>query len=204
MNFSSDKKIDKNIWEKFIKGDKNAFSFLYRESINDLYSFGMSITFNPELVKDAIQEVFIVLYEKRENLKLSGNLDIYLFKSLRNKIIEQIRTDKRKQEVDNELSIKNQKVYLSEVSFDFDISEERQNRIKAITKSINSLSIRQKEAIYLKYTEGLNYEEISEVLEIDIASARTLVYRGIKKIKKIIFHSTIILFLLTKVIHKPN
>ena len=70
------------------------------------------------------------------------------------------------------------------MNFDFDISEERQNRIKVITKSMNSLSIRQKEAIYLKYTEGLSYQEISEVLEIDIASVRTLVYRGIKRIKR--------------------
>ena len=54
---------------------------------------------------------------------------------------------------------------------------------KIISSAISNLPNRQSEIIYLKYTEGLNYDEIARLLEIDIASARTLLYRSLKTIK---------------------
>ena len=77
-------------------------------------------------------------------------------------------------------------------------SEEEQRRKRILDRAIGSLSIRQHEILFLKYTEGLDYEAIAEVLGIDVASARTLIYRALKKIKAEIKDTALLLlFFLT-------
>jgi RNA polymerase sigma factor (sigma-70 family) len=55
-----------------------------------------------------------------------------------------------------------------------------------INGALSQLSSRQKEAIFLKYNFGLDYEEVSKVLNINYQSARNLIHRGISRIRKVI------------------
>jgi RNA polymerase sigma factor (sigma-70 family) len=73
-------------------------------------------------------------------------------------------------------------------------SEEEKNIKKILSSSIAKLPNRQKEIIYLKYTEGFNYDEIAELLNIDKASARTLLYRSLKTIKEQLANKVLLLF----------
>ena len=67
---------------------------------------------------------------------------------------------------------------------------------------MESLSDRQREAIYLKYTNDFSYEEIAEILNIDVASSRTLIYRSIKKIRELLGRNAIVFLLFVKSIHQ--
>ena len=63
-------------------------------------------------------------------------------------------------------------------------SEEEQSRLVIMKAALSRLSDYQREALFLKYSQGLEYEKIAELLEIDISSARTLIYRSLKKVKQ--------------------
>lgn len=65
------------------------------------------------------------------------------------------------------------------------IGEEEKSDIKATIESLlNSLTDRQREAIYLRYMQNLDYEEIAELLDMSPGSVRKLVYRAIMSLRK--------------------
>ena len=56
-------------WKQFIeKGDETSFSTLYNRYVDDLFSYGMSLGFQKETCKDAIQDTFYKLYISRAKL----------------------------------------------------------------------------------------------------------------------------------------
>ena len=184
------------LWEKFIKGDDNALSSLYSIYVHQLYSYGLKICGDDHLVKDCIQEVFIHLIDKRKTLKASDSTSVYLFKSLRNKLLEELRSKNRRSRITNSISFETDKHDISIEQIKVQ-SEEKERRSMIIAKALDRLSDYQIEAVFLKYSQGFDYEKIGEMLGIDVASARTLIYRSLKKIKESIsMSSKIFLFFL--------
>lgn len=170
------------LWIRFKNGNDQALSLIFDLYVNKLFSYGLKVYKDEQLVKDCIQEVFISLIDKRESLLISDKTHLYLFKSLRNKLFEEIRTSRRKKTIEE--SMKHRLYdYGTDAEEIIVRSEEEQSRKRVLDRAIESLSIRQREILFLKYTEGLDYEAIAEVLGIDVASARTLIYRALKKIK---------------------
>lgn len=178
-----------DLWIRFKGGDDDALSKLYNRYVHELFSYGLKIHGDEFLVKDCIQEVFMQLIDKRNKLILTDNTSIYLFKSLRNKLLEEQRSKNRRTDIVKSISFVDASHEMSaEQSIVF--SEEEQLRTKIIDKALNALSDYQKEAIFLKYSQGLEYEKIAELLKIDITSARTLIYRSLKKVKESINSKT--------------
>lgn len=171
------------LWNKFKDGDDNALSNLYSKYVNQLYSYGLKISKDEYIVKDCIQETFLNLVDKRQMLLISEKTYLYLFKSLRNKIIEELRSNTRKKKIEDslifELSSQSQSAEQIIVR-----SEEENFHKSLIDAAMEGLSDHQREAVFLKYAEDLSYDDIANILDIDIASVRTLIYRTLKKIKE--------------------
>lgn len=195
---SLNSKIDRKYWEEFIKGDKAAFSSIYRESMDDLYSYGLSKTSDTDLVEDTIQDVFIKLFKKRHLLKPEKNLEAYLFRSFRNMLIERLRERSRKEDFVYKYSVTDAEEAFENIEDTIIQTEESEKYFKLIEKCMDSLSDRQREAIYLKYTNDFSYEEIANILDIDVASSRTLIYRSIKKIRELLGRNAMVFFLFIK------
>jgi len=167
------------MWDKFRQGDKEAFTCLFDRMSDRLYRYGTKFTLDEELVKDSIQDLFIKLLQNRDNLPQVTNPDFYMFRSLKNMLIDAIQ---QKEKV----------IYFSVEELPFHVKfiyeqDEKNERDEEITekfeKVVSLLSERQKEAIYLKYQHGMSYEEISQLLGINYQSARNLIHRSIERIR---------------------
>lgn len=180
------------LWIKFKDGDNDALSNLYVEFAHELYSYGLKIAKDEYLVKDCIQETFIQLIERRKMLSITASIHIYLFKSLRNRILEELRTKSKKQNIIGQLSERHYEYEQHAEQLIIDL-EVKKNIRDTVSLSIAKLPSRQKEIVYLKYTQGFNYDEIAELLNIDKASARTLLYRSLKSIKDQLSNSVLLL-----------
>jgi RNA polymerase sigma factor (sigma-70 family) len=191
------KEVTRNtLWINFKNGKRDSLSALYQEYADELYSYGMKVFGDDQLVKDCIQEVFIQLIDRRENLIITPTIHSYLFKSLRNKIFEELRSKNRKQEIHLQISLKEN--IIDKYPEQTIIESEESNRVRIlIGKALAKLSDRQREIVYLKYTKGFNYDEIAETLQIDKASARTLLYRTLKTIKDNFGDNSIILMFIS-------
>jgi len=64
--------------------------------------------------------------------------------------------------------------------------QENKDIAQKVSNAMQELSSRQQEIIYLKFSQNMGYEEISEIMDINYQAARNLVYQSIKVLKKII------------------
>lgn len=202
MSDSSDKSID-FLWRSFLNGDDKSFALIYQRYIDGLLSYGHKLSSDRELVSDCIQEVFMDLFLKRKKLGVNiKNLKAYLFVALRNSLIKKL-TKKRKFE-SVEIGDDHDEINFS-IEYNFQdqlIKLENSDEIKEkLSAAVNSLPAKQKEIIYLKFEEELEYLEISEILKISVESARKLLYRALLSLRKVIgptTFQTLFLFLFKK------
>ncbi|NDV93966.1 sigma-70 family RNA polymerase sigma factor [Dysgonomonas sp. 521] len=171
---------DISLIKRFIDGNDADSGILYQNYVNSLYGYGMSLGFSGETCMDAIHDVFCKLYHlKNEDIIKIENVKHYLFQSLKNRLFDIYRKDKYKENITLDLPFK------TDISvIDTMIEEEdRTIMIKKVESLMNCLTDRQKEAIYLRYIQEMNYNEIGLLLRMTPKSARMLVFRGIEKMR---------------------
>lgn len=173
---------ESNYWRKLIQGEQESFQYFYVKYVDDLFSFGMKFLQEEEAVKDAIHDLFLDLYIYRKKLSLEVNVKYYLLFSLKRKLIAN-----KKQSVfklgGNTGTVYFPKEFQHSQEEDY-IDRESHAAFQEVFKvEINALSERQKEAIYLKYSQDLSYEEIASIMGVNVATCRTLIYRAIKQLR---------------------
>ena len=77
-------------WDKMRLGDRDAMLVLYEYYYNDLLSYGVQLSNSIDTAKDAINDVFLHLWEHHTNLKPVKNVKAYLFACVRRKIFHPV------------------------------------------------------------------------------------------------------------------
>jgi hypothetical protein len=78
--FESYNELD--LWKLFLEGDKEAFSVFYRHNYRKLYSYGISLGMDSELIDDIIQELFVKLYTRPQLIKDFSTIQAFLYAAL--------------------------------------------------------------------------------------------------------------------------
>ena len=195
-------KEESNLWKQFTEGDDYAFYSLYDLYADRLYRYGTHFSKDKEFVRDCLHDLFLDLYKYRKKLSETDNVQFYLFRSLR-RIIHKKQTKVISLEYDEMINtIKNSPVFSHE---DFMIAEETENEDrKALNDAMKTLTDRQREGLSLKFEHDHSYIEIAEIMGISVESARTIIYRALKELRKCFegkSHHIQILFFLSRYIH---
>jgi RNA polymerase sigma factor (sigma-70 family) len=177
----------KKIWDAFLEGDDKSFAVFYFLHISRLLAYGKKFEAETEIVNDAIQDVFVDLYENRR--KLSGNIENpigYLMVSLRNNIFKK-KAILRKGST-HTLSHGEVEEFKILYSFQDNLINQEINieTLNKLRRAIQNLTSGQKEVIYLRFEEGLSYQEISRIMEISVESVRKQVFRAISSLRSIL------------------
>jgi RNA polymerase sigma factor (sigma-70 family) len=183
------------VWESFKLGNKEAFAYLYNLHVDPLFRYGTKLCKDEGLVKDSIQEVFLDLYLKREKNKTNPeNLKYYLILALKRSLIKKLKRNRRFVEGDTAGNHGFEPEYSIEKII---IEQEQEQEInRRVVKSLSLLPAKQKETLYLRFNEALEYNEISQILNISIESARKQVYRALKTLRQSFKTDSIIFMLL--------
>lgn len=162
---------------------KEAFAQLYDLYADQLYNYGLRLTNDRELVKDSIQDVFVKLYAKREELFEIQNFRFYLFVSLKNRICDEMRRlvftdDVQVDTLQSEAKGEDvESLYLFHENLRID-----QRKVQFL---LSHLSKRQCQAITLYYVKEKKYEEICKIMDMNYQSVRNLVCRSMNKLRTI-------------------
>ena len=164
------------------EGDKEALSVLFLRYYDFLKHYGLRIAPSPELVEECIQELFIYIFEAYGRLSDVNQVKAYLFRSLRRRMIEKLSRERRQKEAGRELPTLTDIQFSSE---DLRVQEENQRHIQqALALALNELPWRQREAIYLRYFNGLRTKEIAEIMGVANQTILNTLYQALKKIRK--------------------
>lgn len=173
------------VWLRFKDGDKEAFAIFYNKYVDSLYHYAQKFSNDEEMIKDAIQEVFLDLYIKREkNVAGPDNLKYYLLLALKRNLIKKLQSKRR---IDRSIR-SDERQLIPEFNVEYLLIEkEQEDEIRAtLTQALNQLPVKQKEAVYLRFNEALDYPEIAIILGITVESVRKQVYRALKTIRDLL------------------
>jgi RNA polymerase sigma factor (sigma-70 family) len=174
---------DSTLWLSFKKGNDLAFSVLYNKYVHRLYNYGMHTCRNKELVLDCLQELFTVLWDRREKVSDVTCVNYYLFKSFRRLLMNRLTLGKKFL-----ISLNDSDSY----GFDFSPSTEEAlieeewiaERNKKVRNSLNGLTKRQREAIFLKFFNQLSYHEVAAVMDLHVDSVYNLISKSIDVLRR--------------------
>lgn len=178
---SSSTSHDSELWSLLMEGDEAAYSGLFRKYYPHLLNYGKSLTSFHNLVPDCVQEVFIEIWIYRKNLATPSSVKAYLLSGVRKRIARRLERD----------HIFRNKAELTEIEFCMNFTvldnlisdEDTRNQVHLLNKLLNQLPARQKEALYLRYYQGLDITQIGDLMQINTQSASNLLHRGIKQLR---------------------
>lgn len=175
------RRSDQELWLEFKGGSESAFEYIYRKYFNKIYNYGMTVCREESVVKEAIQQLFVDMWQSRMNLGDVSNVYSYLIKSLRNKLIEFIERDKK---FDRHTPPENMEVeFIPSKEALMIENQEGELRSQRVRILINDLSPRQREAIMLIFFENKSYDEAAAILSMSVQAVYTLVWRAISSLK---------------------
>ena len=187
---------DSTLWLSFKKGNDLAFSILYNKYVHKLYNYGMHTCRNKELVLDCLQEMFTVLWDRREKVSDVTCVNYYLFKSYRRLLMNRLTLGKK---FLISLSDRDSHAFDFAPSAEESIIEEEwiTERDRKVRNSLNGLTKRQREAIFLKFFNQLSYHEVAAIMDLHVDSVYNLISKSIDILRKKLKAETVFVFLLS-------
>jgi len=161
-----------NIWlEKLIKGNKNAFDKIFKTYYKKLCVFSLKIVKNYAYAEDVVQNIFINLWEKHNDLKINISLKAYLYRAVYNNSVHFIKKQNLNQQFDESL-----------IEHDYNFNDLLvQNEIETkIYSTIEELPEQCKKIFKMSRFDELKYREIAEKLNISIKTVETQMSRALK------------------------
>jgi RNA polymerase sigma factor (sigma-70 family) len=186
-----------NLWQRSRSGDSVSFCQLADRLYRTLFNYAANFSQDREFVKDIIQELLIHIWEKRQSIEMQY-VTIYFLRSLRNQFLQDFRRNRNTHLV----------LDLDEVAqlSDYHTAETEIERYERDTESsfqirtaVNDLPRRQKEAVFLKYYEGMDNEQIADFMQVNRQSVANLLFKAITTLKSrvAVLAQMIIAFILT-------
>lgn len=188
------KEQEQALWKEMISGNKKSFEYLYKQYFQALISYGFRITKNENLIEDAVQELFISIWNNRTHLSEVKEVKFYLFRSLKNRIVRQLERDifDKSEDIDVYLDFL---ISISEEQKKID-SEQFDANLDTLQRAIAHLPIRQQEVINLKYYHDFTLDEIAKLMDVNKQSVSNLLFRSYATLRNLLKNWIIPIFFL--------
>lgn len=174
---------EKDIWHACLQGDIKAFEKLYKQYYPLLLNYGRKFSSDSDLIRDCIQNLFVKLISKHENLSATVSVKGYLLKAFRHHLYDAFQLKNAHEAmflpcVDDLLSFDVNSLVAGE-------PDEQSENEMLIRSAYKKLSSRQQEILYLYYVTEASHTEISFTLNIHYQSSKNLLHRSLSKLKEL-------------------
>jgi RNA polymerase sigma-70 factor (ECF subfamily) len=170
--------IEEFLLSEFQKGNDQALSYIMDNYHKPLCFYAYSLSNDYDGAKDIVQNIIINLWERRKALPKIKSFKSYLYKSVYNEFLNQIRTSSRMMVFEKEYF-----EALKDFVDDHDESKTKQ-QIALLHNEIEKLSPKCKETFLLCKREGLTYVEIADHLNISIKTVENHMIKAFSILRK--------------------
>ena len=140
---------------------------------NKLFRFALRFLGNEEEAKDVVQEVFIRVWNGRDQMNEVQNWEAWCMRITKNLSLDRIKaiTRKHTQPIEEGYAVRQESLSPLE-------STEMSESMNRINQFIAALPEKQRQVIHLRDVEGYSYNEICEILEIDLNQVKVNLFRA--------------------------
>lgn len=170
----------KSWWKQCLAGDTAVFALIHANLFEGLYNYAYKLLGDDALADDAIQELFIKLWQKRSAIGELEKVKPFFFTALRRQILNQLRDTRAKQQKIDTIPEPDIEFSQEEII----IKKEDDTGLKEkILKVLNTLPERQREVIYLHFFEDMPLAQVAEVMAINYQSVQNLKQRALQNMR---------------------
>lgn len=176
MKLPADKKIQ-TLASGVRESNRQSFNRLFRALYPQLVTFVYQYTHDKDTASDVVQDVFTDLWQMRERIDPAKSIKAFLYKSVKNRALNQIRDYSKKTTF-----LDTKKIYVKQ-----DTGMPNSDNYKQLSEKIDEwitlLPDRQREAFELSRFEGLDHEEIAEVMAVSENTVNNHIVSALKKLR---------------------
>lgn len=168
-----------------LDGDVNAFEMLVREYEKNVYNLALRMVGNSEDAADMSQEAFIKAYNSLNSFRGDSKFSVWLYRIVSNVCLDFIRSRKRKQTVSLSVEDDNGEDVELDIADDTQSPErlmDKQLTRDAVRRGLASLPPGQRQILLLREIQGMSYDEIAEVLNVEAGTVKSRIFRARKKL----------------------
>jgi len=157
------------------------FSAIFRQYEHRLYKLAHALTKSDQVSKDIIQEVFMKLWEHRDQMATILNMEAWLYRLTENKVIDFMRKvaadDRLRRRIWQDLQLILNEAETQLASKEYHI---------VIRKAIDQLPPQRKLIYQLNKEDGMNYQEIADELRISRHTVKNQLFSAVQSIRRFI------------------
>lgn len=180
-----DREIELKLVQRVVSGDTEAFSSLVLAYEKQVFNIALRMVGNREDAEDISQESFIKAYNSLSNFRGDASFSSWLFRIVSNTCLDHLRKIKNRQTLS--LSTENE----DEETEEYDIADdsfspeellEKRLTKESIQRGLEELSEEHRTVLVLREIQGLSYDEIAQMLEIESGTVKSRIARARKKL----------------------
>ncbi len=173
------------IVRKVLQGNVNAFEKLVTEYEKGVYAIALRMTSNPEDASDMTQEAFIKAYNSLQSFRGDSKFSVWLYRIASNVCLDFLRSRNRKPTVS--LSVEDDEgeetqLDVADESQSPELLLERSLTRDAVQRGLQALPPDYRQILLLREIQGLSYEEIADVLRIEVGTVKSRIFRARKRL----------------------
>ncbi|TCP28809.1 RNA polymerase sigma (SigW) subunit [Scopulibacillus darangshiensis] len=185
-----DQKV-KKIITKVRKGDHQAFAELVNLYKTQVYNICLRLVRIPQEAEDLAQEAFIRAYTNIDKYEIDRKFSTWLFRIATNLSIDYLRKKKPSAYLDAEIPGTDGFTMYTQLASEEPLPEDLVLEYETqewVQREIEELPAKYRSAIVLKYIQDLSLKEISDILDIPVATVKTRIHRGREALRKRLRH----------------
>jgi RNA polymerase sigma-70 factor, ECF subfamily len=157
-------------------GVDDAFAQLVRRYAGQVRGFCSRRCGGASAGDDVAQEVFLELWRTRGRYEPRGRFRSYLFTIVQTRALNAVQRRPKEVELDYEVALPGLEV-------DAVLQAERARRLH---QKLSLLPLRLQEAVLLRFSAGLGYEEMARVLKRSSSTVRSRVFHGLMQLRRLL------------------
>lgn len=182
------------MWRDLKNDEKEALEQLFLRHYNDLFRYAVKFCGDETVAEDHIQELFLKIWKRRDNLGHVTGVKTYLWTALRRRLIIHQRKTQRESRAFAESG--KGEIHMQFAVEEVIIQQERdREKREALTQALDELSPRQREIIYLRYYNGMSYKEVEAITSLSYQTLRNHTYQALKILETVMKSHTAGVFL---------
>ncbi|OGL43836.1 MAG: hypothetical protein A2W05_00765 [Candidatus Schekmanbacteria bacterium RBG_16_38_10] len=171
--------ITKDILGLASEGDIDSFEKIYRAACGFVYNVVLRVTGNREDAEEITQDVFLKVYRNLKKFHFSSSFKTWVYRIAVNTALNHHNRELKQQKYQAKIEYDCKTEFNPLMPEDM---EDKEKNIRQVDEFLAQLSADQRTCLILRTMEGLSYQEIADVLQININTVRTRLKRAREKL----------------------
>lgn len=176
-----DQKTDVEIVAGIMQGNRQAYALLVDRYKGPVFNLALRMTGSREDANDLAQEIFIRAYQNLHRYDPQKKYFTWLYTMGINLIRNHLKKKARQITV-NTLSEEKQSVFQNSAAGD----DPAEDNLAGLERAMIALTVEAREALVLKYQQGMTFEEVAEITGASVSAVKMRVYRALEQLREML------------------